>query len=242
METEMALISLGLSKQEAGVYLAGFKLGGGTATAIAKEVGMQRTAVYPILKTLAEKGLTMIYFRGSRKVFSFQKPNRVAEMFSHKLEMFNKLIPAIEALDKKQAQAFGLRFIESKDELEKFYEEILDEYKHKEYYAIGNANAWESIDPEFFIAFRKKRAQNNIQTKLLLSSDSIKLNVSLSNDLLREFKYLPEQYKFKSTIDIYRDKVLIISPEISSLAVVIAIPAMVDIFKSMFEIIWDTTK
>jgi len=239
MEAEMALTSLGMSKQEASVYLATFKLSGSTATAIAKESGMQRTAVYPILKALAERGLVTIFFKGSRKIFRAQKPSRIAEIFSNKLETFNKLIPTIEALDKQQAQVFGLRFIESKSELENFYQEILDEYKNKSYYAIGNANAWEGVDPEFFIAFRKRRARNNIRTKLLLSSDSAKINPT-EKELLREYKYLPATYSFKSTIDIYNDRILIISPELSSLAVVIAIPAMVDIFKSMFEIIWDS--
>lgn len=236
----MALKSLGLSKQEASVYLAAFKLGGATASAIAKESGMQRTAIYPILKTLAEKGLVNIYFKKSRKIFHAQKPSRIAEIFSRKLEYFNKLIPTIESLDKKQAQIFGLRFIESKDELENFYEEILEEYKNKEYYIIGNASAWEGIDPEFFIKFRKRRGVNGIRTKLLLSFDSQKINPT-EKELLREYKYLSEKYLFKSTIDIYKDKILIVSPKLSSLAVVIAIPAMVDIFKSMFEIIWDST-
>jgi sugar-specific transcriptional regulator TrmB len=239
MEADLALTSLGMSKQEARAYLATFKLGGATATAISKESSMQRTAVYPILKALAERGLVTIYFKGSRKIFHAQKPSRVAEIFSNKLENFEKLIPTIEALDKKQAQIFGLRFIESKDELENFYEDILKEYKNKSYYAIGNANAWEGVNPEFFVNFRKRRAENNTKTKILLSSDSEKINPP-EKELLREYKYLPEKYSFKSTIDIYNDKILIISPELSSLAVVIAIPAMVDIFKSMFEIIWDS--
>jgi sugar-specific transcriptional regulator TrmB len=240
MDTISALTSLGMSPQEAGVYLACFKLGGSSATVIAKEAGMQRTAVYPILKTLAEKGLVTIYFKGSRKIFRAQRPNRISEIFSNKLETFNKLIPTIETMDKKQAQIFGLRFIESKNELEKFYEEILDEYKNKEYYIIGNTPAWENVIKEFFDKYRRDRAELNIKTKLLLSYDS-KQNNPTKESLLREFKYMPEKYKFKSTIDIFKDKILIVSPDLSSLAVVIAIPAMVDIFKSVFEVIWDTT-
>ena len=72
-----------------------------------------------------------------------------------------------------------------------------------------------------------------------LSHDSLKNN-DADKSLLREVKFLPEKYKFKSTIDIFKDKVLIISPEISSLAVVLEVPAMVDVFKSVFEITWDT--
>ena len=43
-------------------------------------------------------------------------------------------------------------------------------------------------------------------------------------------------------MNIFNDKILIISPHITSLAVVIAVPVMVDIFKSMFEIIWESTQ
>lgn len=239
MEAQMALKSLGLSKQESGIYLAAFKLGGSTASAIAKEAGMQRTAVYPILKTLTEKGLINMFFKKSRKIFHAQRPSRIAEMFANKLENFNKLIPAIEAMDKKQAQIFGLRFIETKEELKQFYEDILANYKNKNYRIIGNTQAWEGIDPDFFVWYRKERARLNIKTKLILSSDSKDFNPT-DKSLLREYRYAPEKYVFKSTMNIFDDKILIISPELSSLAVVIAIPAMVDIFKSMFEIIWDS--
>jgi hypothetical protein len=58
---------------------------------------------------------------------------------------------------------------------------------------------------------------------------------------LRTFKYLPEKYVLKSTIDIYADKIVIIGPEIKALAVVVAIPAMVDVFRSVFEMLWGVT-
>ncbi len=57
--------------------------------------------------------------------------------------------------------------------------------------------------------------------------------------LLREWRYAPAKYNFKSTIDMYDDKILVVSPHLSSLAVVIAVPAMVDVFKSVFEMLWD---
>ena len=113
------------------------------------------------------------------------------------------------------------------------------EYKNKEYCIIGSAPAWEGINDEYFLQFRKNRAKENIKTRLLLSADSKTIN-PIDKSLLRDFKYLPEKYKFKSTIDIFNDKILIVSPELTSLAVVIAIPAMVDVFQSIFEIIWDS--
>jgi sugar-specific transcriptional regulator TrmB len=241
MKINETLIDLGLSSLEASAYLALLKLGGSTASSAAKEIGLKRTTVYPILKELASKGFVEVYLRKSKQYYYAQKPDRISDTFKNKLDAFNSAIPLIEALDKKQAKIFGLRFIETREELKSFYFGILEEYKNKKYYVIGNAGAWEALDTDFFIQYRKDRANQNIKTQILLSSDSKTTNPT-DNKLLREFKYLPEKYKFKSTIDIYKDKILVVSPNISSLAVVIAIPAMVDVFKSMFEMLWEKSE
>ena len=241
MENKQALIDLGLSEQESEAYLSLLRLGGGLASKVARDMHIKRTTIYAILQSLTLKGFATVYFRKSKKFYYASKPHKLAGLFEKKLETFNSMIPLLESLEKKETQSMGLRFIETKEELENFYEEILVEYKNKEYYAIGSAPAWEGIDNDFFIKYRKQRAKNNIHTKLLLSAESKQLDIA-GDSLLRKYKYLPEKYKFKSTIDIYKDKILIVSPDLSSLAVVIAIPAMVDIFKSIFEIIWETTE
>lgn len=237
MKEKQALLSFGLSESEADVYLAVFRLGGATASVVARETGLKRTTVYPILKSLAEKGCVILNFQKNRRFYYAQKPSRLAGIFEKKLEFFNSVIPLFESMDRKQSQSIGVRFIETKNELRQFYTDTLID--HQIFCGISNGLTWQNIDPEFFEQYRESRARLNIKTRLLLSADSKGVNPT-AKDLLREFKYLPEQYKFKSTVNIFKDKVLVISPESSSLAVVIAVPAMVDIFKSMFEIIWDS--
>lgn len=241
MEQIKALLEIGLSEQEALTYLALLKLGGSTATVLSKEVGLKRTTVYPILKSLAEKGCVFVYFRKNKRFYYAQKPEKLVNLLEKKVDFFTSVLPLFESLDKKQAQAIGLRFIETKEELKQFYENILVEHQNKSYRVIGNAYEWEGVDPEFFAYYRKSRGRLGIKTRLLLSADSKDVNPTDTN-LLREYKYLPEKYKFKSTMNIFKDKVLIVSPHITSLAVVIAIPVMVDIFKSMFEIIWESVE
>lgn len=238
MEITKTLINLGLSEVETEAYVASLKLGGGTASSIAKEMGIKRTTIYTILKTLTRKGFISVYFQKNKRVYHAVAPHRLPKIFEKKLNSLNEIIPFLKSIKKKDVQSFGLRSIETKNELENFYNEILDEYKNKEYCAIGNTAAWENIDSDFFKKYRKQRAKNKIRTKLLLSSDSKKIN-SPDQSLLREFKYLPDKYKFRSTIDIFNDKILIVSPELSSLAVVIEVPEMVDVFRSIFEILWD---
>jgi hypothetical protein len=141
----------------------------------------------------------------------------------------------------QELKEYGVRMIKSKRELEAFYNNILDEYRDREYYIIGSVSGFLNIDRDFLVSFRKKRATRNTRVKLLLSHDSRAEEGQNDPKLLRSFKYLPEKYNFKSTIDIYDDKIVIIGPEVKALAVVVAIPAMVDIFRSVFEILWEGT-
>ncbi len=241
MSNTSALIDLGLSEPEATLYLALLKLGGSRASTVAKEVGLKRTTIYALLKSLAQKGFVTMYYRHNRQYYYADKPERVAHFYEKKLDAFTALIPALETLDKKQLQATGLRFIETLPELKKFYAAILEEYKNKSYTIIGSSRAWEGLEPEFFIQYRKDRAKNKIKTRLLMTADS-RGHSPEDPRLLRAVKFLPKKYSFKSTIDIYKDKVLVVRPQISSLAIVIEVPAMVDVFRSVFEIMWDTTK
>ncbi len=238
MNPSIALRDLGLSPEEASLYLALLKLGGGRASALAAATGQKRTTVYPILKNLTKKGFVTMYFHKNRQYYYADKPERVARFYGNKLKNFESVISILENFEKKQFQTTGLRFIETLSELKKFYTEILAEYKNKSYFIIGSSRAWEELDPDFFIQYRKNRAKNKIKTRLLLTADS-RGHSPTDARLRRTVKFLPKKYSFKSTIDIYKDKVLVVSPALSSLAVVIAVPAMVDVFRSVFEMLWD---
>lgn len=240
MRDTHALQELGLSKQEADIYLTLLRLGPSPASAIAKELTIKRTTVYAILNPMTARGLVQIYAKNNKRLFRAQKPQNVAALFEKKLEAFAELIPQLSKLQKAQQPVAGIRFIETKKELETFYTVTLKEYRNREYRVIGSTTAWENINPEFFQQMRAFRSKANIRTKLLLTSDSRSINPT-DKKLLREFKYLPAKYAFKSTIDIFDDKILIIGPDQTGLAVVLEIPSMVDIFKSLFQIIWDTT-
>lgn len=236
MET---LRGIGLNNHEIMAYTDLVKMGSTSATELARESGLKRTTIYPILANLIEKGLVNSYKKGSKTLFVPLTPAKLVSLYEHKLESLTALVPYLEKMQNTQTKPYGVRFIQTKRELETFYNDILDDYRERSYYIIGNANAFLNVDPNFLLEFRKKRALRNIHTKLLLSHDSKSAVGQDDQSLIREFKYLPEKYQFKSTIDIYDDKILIVGPEVKALAVVIAIPPMVDVFRSIFEVLWE---
>jgi len=237
MNHEQTLQELGLTRTEAAAYLALIQLGGSQASAVAKHLGIKRTTIYDVLSSLTKKGFAAVYFRQNKRIYHPQKPQRVADHFEKKLEAFTNIISDLASIEKQQAHAVGLRVIQSKAELQQFYLDIIEEYPGKSYDIIGSTTGWTGALGEAFVErFRRERAKAKIHTRLLLSFDT--LPHTTAPDLLRDWRLLPKHYRFESTIDIFPEQVLIISPHFSALAVVIDSPIMVDIFHSIFEIIW----
>ena len=234
------LKEFGLSEQETVVYTKLLEMGGADATSLAQYIDIKRTTVYPILERLISHGVVSSYDQGKKKLFTPIRPNKLPSLYEHKLQSLISIIPLLEKSQGTQTDEYGVRLIKSKRELEALYADILDEYRNREYYIIGSTPSFLNVDREFFINFRKKRAATGTKVKLLLSHDSRAEEGQKDPSLLREFKYLPEKYTFKSTIDIYDNKIVIVGPEVKALAVVIAIPPMVDVFRSIFEILWES--
>lgn len=235
------LQTLGLTEDEARTYLALLKIGGANALSLAKEVGVKRTTIYPFLKSLHEKGFASTYFHKSKRIYRAENPDKIAGLYEKRLESFSSIIPELKTIEKQITSTLGLRFIETKQELERFYTGILVEYKGKSYQAIGSATAWEGISPEFFKKFRYDRAEQKIKTRILLSADSVEASPD-DTKLLRDVRILPKNHTFKSTIDIFDNKILIINPNQTALAVVIEVESMVDVFREMFEMLWEKAK
>jgi sugar-specific transcriptional regulator TrmB len=233
------LKDLGLSDQEIEVYISLLKTGGSDATSLSKQANIKRTTVYPILERLIKQNMVTAYEQGKKRFYSPIAPSRLASLFEMKIKNLFKVVPFLEKLKAENIKAYGIRMIQSKKDLRSFYTDILEEYKNKEYHIIGSTPTWLNTDKEFFIDYRKRRAMNNTKVRLLLSADSKKIIGLEDPSLLREHKYLPEKYVFKSTIDIFDDKIIIIGPSVDALAVVIEIPPMVDVFRSAFQILWD---
>ena len=71
------LEQLGLSEEEAKVYLAVLELGGSYVSAIAKKAGIHRVSCYHTLDNLKKKGVISSFTKDNIKYFSVDSPLRV---------------------------------------------------------------------------------------------------------------------------------------------------------------------
>ena len=239
MQPHYNLEEFHLEPTEADVYIALLKRGGAQASILARDTGIKRTSMYTTLANLTRKGFVKTVYKKSLQWYTPVPPYKVADSFRKKADAFELLIPKLEALSSKSQDVFGIQVIESLQELKDFYLGVPKEYKGMTYDSIGNTNTWNLYDRQFFESYREMRARAGIATRVLLTRDSKSVNPKNNKELLRDVRYLPEVVKFKSVMDIFPDKVLLISPELHSLALVIETRAMIDIFQGMFSCIWE---
>lgn len=240
MNMEHYLSELGLTARETAAYLSLLKFPGARAGVIAKDVGVKRTSIYETLSALVQKGFASVYFKKSQRVYHPQHPQRVVNLFQNRVDAFMEIIPQLTAISGGTAQATGVRLIQTKEELEKFYLDVLVDYAGTSYDIIGSSAGWINVfGTEFPERFRRLRAKAKIKTRMILSHDSVATEPP-TNQFLRDIRFLPDLYHFTSQLHIFSDTIVIVGTQLSAIGVVIAIPAMSDIFKTIFDFLWNS--
>lgn len=83
-ELNKALHNLGLSENEAKIYLAGLALGPSTAQHLAAKAIVTRPTTYIVIESLTKQGLMSSVQRGKKKLFVAGKPTELARIIESK--------------------------------------------------------------------------------------------------------------------------------------------------------------
>ena len=127
------LKELGLTANEAKVYVALLELGSTPAGPLIKKAKMFRAAVYDLLEMLIEKGLVSYVIKANRKYYEAHDPERLLEYIEsrkqeldEKREELEKILPSLRLM-KKLSKEQEASIYEGKKGLKSIYEDILKE-------------------------------------------------------------------------------------------------------------------
>lgn len=107
-----ALGYLGLTSEQAKVYLAALRLGEGTVQDLAVESGVPRTSIYNFLKELLKKRILFASKRKRRTVYSAAHPNQLVEIEKVRLRELEGLLPDFLAMHQVAKQKSKVSFYE----------------------------------------------------------------------------------------------------------------------------------
>jgi len=234
------LTDLGLKSQEAKVYLACLKLGQSTVGKIADEAGVQRTFVYDILKDLHAKGIVSSILLRGKMHFSAISVEKFKLVQQEKFRRFEVLIPEIKALEVSVGDRPRVQFYEGIDGVFAALNDTLNLPVGSELLAYATGTGLYEQEKERSDEYLKQRIKRKIFARSI-APDTLGTRVftNKNKEQLRETRLVPaDKFNFTNEIDIYGNKVAIMSVQGEFLAVIIESESVARTQRMIFELAW----
>jgi len=245
---ESQLHQLGLTEGEAKVYEALLALGASTVGPVVKRSGVAYSNIYEILERLIEKGLVSFITKEKTKYFQAAEPGRLQEYLEKKEDEIKKnksllsdILPQIQELQKVAPKENAEIFIGLKG-LMTAYENLSQGIKKNDklYFFYMHDPKYYEISEKFYIKSWK------LFKKLQITGYGIS-NIEYKKTKLAESypKFIKQKYvdfPVPANIDLFRDKLLLISWGERPLGILIQSQQIVDTFKQYFDVVWKLAK
>lgn len=236
--------SLGLTKNEAKVYISLLELGNAQVGQITEKSGIHRRNVYDSISRLMEKGLLSSVIVNNKKIFSPVNPKRFLELIDEKSyelsglkSKFNEIMPKLELMAKLK-EKHDVRFFKGAEGLKSVFEDILR--TNEDYIGYGPKNELGEILKHYYRHVIERRVKAKLHTRFICGEES---RDSKKPNPYSQIRYIPQEYSSKAALRIYGDKVaiLLLSKQ-EPIAIVIKNKAIADGYRKYFEVMWKNAK
>lgn len=236
------LIKLGLTPNEATVYLALVELGESPAGAIIKKTNKHRSIVYESLDKLVQEGLVAAMIKKGKKFFQITNPEIITVKIKDRLHLAEELTKQIKRKNKSKAPRVNI--YEGKDGWQTAYRRITKELKKRnKVYTLGaGADKWVEAMGDFFVEYEKFCQQNNIQIIMLAYSLQKKEIEAHQSHLIRKVRYLPKKFVVPSNTEIFPDRIFIQIYTSPLILIEIGSKEVADGYRQHFHTLWELAK
>jgi len=240
------LISLGLSDNEAKVYMAMLELGQATVLEISAKAGVNRPTTYVQIESLKKMGLVSTQIKGKKQLFIAESPDKLESVIErerkaieYKKEELHKLLPELTGIFNLSDSKPQVRFFEGKEGLLKMQGELLKSGAN-EVVSFASADGILKIFPDHPQTLSSKRVQRGIRSRLIYTNKGEPVLKRYDDKMLREAKYIsPDKFPFKSDVAIYGDYISISALEGKVVGVIIVHRELADSFRALFNLLWN---
>ena len=234
------LEDIGLSTKEAQLYLALLQAGPSRVVNLSRAAGLKRTTVYPIIDSLREKGLVRQEYQGLKKLYTAVSPERLEALIEERRNNFKRMLPQFHGLYNAGGGSTSIRCYEGYGSIKSLYEEILERTRAGDfYYAISNAEKWQSGDPGYYENFKLRRKELRCDVRLLLENNREgQRNLKQKERYQEQVKLLPKATKLSTTCLVVPWAAITQQTVEPVMAFVVEAPAIIAMQKEFFQIMW----
>ncbi|MFA4960434.1 MAG: helix-turn-helix domain-containing protein [Candidatus Pacearchaeota archaeon] len=226
---------IGLTKNQAKIYLSLLKLGEATAQQIMNESELHRSRVYDGLEKLQELGLVSYVVKDFKKYFQAAEPEKLRNYIDEQKEFVEKIIPEIKLIQGAKKEEINGTVYKGKEGLKTIHSQMLKE--GKTVYVLG-AKGYIFSELDFFIPnFERERLKKKIKFVCLWDDEAAKERSK--DQKLMEGKVLPNGYSSDGVVNIFGNKVVIVLwKERHPSGFVIENKEIADSYRKWFELLW----
>lgn len=202
-----SLQALGLSGQEAAVYVATLQLGEANIQEISRKSGVKRTSIYNFIDLLKERQLLSEIKKGKRKLYSAVSPYHLVDEQKAKTASIERLIPQLLAIQNNVRNKPRVMFFEGIEGIKEIYMMTLRD-KQVIY-------AWEDLDKaieiiwdDFAKWYTAERVRRKIPARCIDrdTPSSRKWNAEHNVHLARDVRFIDSE-EFGTEINVFGNKV-----------------------------------
>ncbi len=230
--------NLGLTDKEAKVYISLIEIGTNVVSRIAEKARINRVTTYDILEKLKEKGFISSFTKQKIKYFTATDPEIVASNFDQKNRAFKDSLPELKRLKGETAHP-RIQYFEGLEGIKAIYEDTLN--AKTEILNFSNSEEIRKIWPTYDKDYVEKRAKKKIYLKGVIPSDEAGKLVKSQDALYhREMRLIEKtKYNFTNEINIYDDKVAIISFADELIGMIIESHEIAETQRAIFQMVWE---
>ena len=241
------LKEIGLTANEANVYISLHAIGQNPASTLAKKAALNRSSCYTILNSLIQKGFIQQTIKSNITYFTATDPKHVIQHLKTKktkidenIENLGNFITHFKSLHSKSSKKPKVVFFEGCQGIKNSIEDSLTSTEEIRIYS--SIKELKKILPNYFPKHYKTRTEKGVLIKAIFpackESYRNKLRDKYEN---RETRLIPPELDFHLDIMIYDNKVVITSLK-EQFGLLIESEEMATAQKKIYDLVWEGTK
>lgn len=238
----------GLTAYESKIFLSLSTLEKGNVSQIALTASIPRTAVYPSIRSLLEKGLVSVDVVGKRKYYRALPPTELEALFEWKRRDLASVLEQISRVGADGEEPFQVLYFPGKMGLNSAAEIFLSKTKSKLWRTFETATVNQpALDFYQLQSYIDRRVARHIKAKVIITMNMMYpfLSERLIHDKeeLRETVLIPEKaFPLKTVIGINEDSILVLSGENQVFGAYVKNVQLAEALATIHEMVWTRYK
>ncbi len=230
--------NLGVEDKEAKIYLAALEAGSSPVSVIASKARMNRVTAYGVLEKLVKKGMVSFMIKRNVKYFHATDPELLLKEYQKRLHDLEKALPDLKRLYGETPHP-KVNYFEGVDGIKTIYQDTLT--AKTEILNFCNSRVIREFWPEYDEEYVLGRVKRKIYLRGIAPDDEYGKKVTKEDtSMLREIRLVPRRrYNFSNDVNVYDDKVAIISFQFEPIGMIIENAEIADTQRMIFKMAWD---